>query len=131
MYYNYQLFLCQKLWSCQMGPSNMGSPVVIVHRITALTLRILNFTHSFSFHNNRLSKKSCGIFIEFSIVHKIGYNNAIYVLFDDEFPTRCQLHNAPLIEARFPIVKQLGELIFRGLSCGQLPTTKLVRHGQK
>ena len=22
-------------------------------------------------------KKSCGIFIEFSIVHKIGYNNAI------------------------------------------------------
>ena len=26
---------------------------------------------------NRLSKKSCGIFIEFSIVHKIGYNNAI------------------------------------------------------
>ena len=27
--------------------------------------------------NNRVSKKSCGIFIEFSIVHKIGYNNAI------------------------------------------------------
>ena len=25
----------------------------------------------------RLSKKSCGIFIEYSIVHKIGYNNAI------------------------------------------------------
>ena len=25
----------------------------------------------------RLLKKSCGMFIEFSIVHKIGYNNAI------------------------------------------------------
>ena len=24
-----------------------------------------------------IKKKSCGIFIEFSIVHKIGYNNAI------------------------------------------------------
>ena len=53
------------------------------------------------------------------------------VLFDDEFPTRCQLHNAPLTEARFPIVRKLGEPIFIGLSCGQLPTTKLVRHGQK
>ena len=53
------------------------------------------------------------------------------ILFDDEFPTRCQLHNAPLIEARFPIVKKLGEPIFTALSCGQLPTTKLVRHGQK
>ena len=27
-------------------------------------------------------------------------------MFDDEFPTRCQLHNAPLIEACFPIVKK-------------------------
>ena len=27
--------------------------------------------------NNRFSKKSSGIFIEFSIVHKIGDNNAI------------------------------------------------------
>ena len=26
---------------------------------------------------NEILKKSCGIFIEFSIVHKIGYNNAI------------------------------------------------------
>ena len=30
-------------------------------------------------NNVELSKKSCGIFIEFSIVHKIGYNNAILV----------------------------------------------------
>ena len=43
------------------------------------------------------------------------------VVYDDEFPTRCQLHNAPLIEARFPIVKKLGEPIFTGLSC--LPTS--------
>ena len=43
------------------------------------------------------------------------------VLFDDEL----------FIEARFPIVKKLGEPIFTGLSCGQLPATKLVRHGQK
>ena len=49
----------------------------------------LNSFHCFCFNNkvripcayckqnNRLSKKSCGIFIEFSIVLKIGYNNAI------------------------------------------------------
>ena len=30
-----------------------------------------------TFNNNRFSKKSCGIFIEFSIVYKIGYNNTI------------------------------------------------------
>jgi len=72
-----------------------------------------------------LSKKSCGIIIEFLIVYKIGYNNAIQaVLFDDAFPTSCQLHNAHLIEARFPIG-------FTELSCGQLQTTKRVRHGQK
>ena len=35
-------------------PSNMGNPYIY----------------------NRLLKKSCGIFIEFSFVHKIGYNNA-------------------------------------------------------
>jgi len=29
-----------------------------------------------------------------------------------------RLHNAPLIESRFPIGKQLGEPIFTGLSCG-------------
>ena len=28
----------------------------------------------FKKNNNRLSKKSCGVFIEFSIVHKIGYH---------------------------------------------------------
>ena len=28
------------------------------------------------------------------------------------------------MEARFPSVKKLGEPIFTGLSCGQLPTTK-------
>jgi len=31
-------------------------------------------------NNIRLSKKSCGIFIEFSIVNKIGFNNAIQVM---------------------------------------------------
>ena len=34
-------------------------------------------TESVVFEYNRLPKKSCGIFIEFSIVHKIGHNNAI------------------------------------------------------
>ena len=41
---------------------------------------------------------------------------------DDEFPTRCQLHNVPLIEASFPIVKKLAEPIFTGLSCFRLPS---------
>ena len=36
---------------------------------------IYNLTNYFDY--NRLSKKSCGIFIDFSIIHKIGYNNAI------------------------------------------------------
>jgi len=52
-------------------------------------------------------------------------------LFDNAFPTRCQLHNAPLKEARYPIGKKLGKPIFTGLSCGQLQTTKRVRHVQK
>ena len=37
-----------------------------------------NLTKTFLYSvESQKSKKSCGIFIEVSIVHKIGYNNAI------------------------------------------------------
>ena len=68
----------KNIWEC-----SSLQDIKNVHKFRFLIntgMKIIKYSNSNNVimsNNVELSKKSCGIFIEFSIVHKIGYNNAI------------------------------------------------------
>ena len=74
-----EFFLLNSLFIFQLKTEKTSLKFIIknISNVISQCIHFCTFEKIIVFNNNRLSKKSCGIFIEFSIVHKMGYNNAI------------------------------------------------------